>query len=249
MKKRSKIKDYLQFYFGGLSKEKIAIYICIPLSLIALTICAVLLISAERQGVEAENIYDVECYETETKKESYTYPSDSPYSLEFESLGNGLCAISGIGGFGETELKIPEKSPSGEKIVEIRSKAFYDCDNLETVIIPAGIEKIGAAAFRGCSSLIYVGVDMENECFSSVSGVLFTKDKGRLIFYPPKRSNDKYYLNPNVKKIDDYAFEEAKNISVIYYSKGTADFEKIEFGKGNDILLSLPITCNYTDGK
>lgn len=249
MKKISKIKDYIRFYFGRLSREKIAIYICIPLSLLALTVCAVLLITSDRRDLKKDDNVNSDIQKTQSERMTYTYSSNDPYSLEFESLGNGQCAVTGIGGFSEKDLKIPLKSPSGEKVVEIRAKAFYDCDVLESVTIHSQIERIGTGAFRECSSLIHIGVDMENECFSSVNGVLFSKDKSRLIYYPPKRVNNKYYLNPNVKKIDDYAFEEAKNISLIYYSKGTSEFEKIDFGKGNDLLQTLPITCNYADGK
>lgn len=249
MKKISKIKDYIRFYFGRMSREKIAIYICIPLSLLALSVCAVLLVMSDMRNSKKDDEVNVNQQETQTEKVTYTYASNNPYSLEFKSLGDGLCAVSGIGGFGEKDLKIPLKSPSGEKVVEISAKAFYDCDMIESITIHDQIERIGSGAFRECSSLIHIGVDMGNEYFSSANGVLFSKDKSRLIYYPPKRVNNKYYLNSSVKKIEDYAFEEAKNISLIYYPKGTSEFEKIDFGKGNEILQTLPITCNYADGK
>lgn len=249
MKKISDFKSLFSYHIKRLSKEKIAIFICIPLSLIALSICAILLLGADKSAPSDTDKVKDTVTQTERRKETYAYPSNSPYSLEFESLGDGLCAISGIGGFTEKELKIPKEGPNGEKIVAINEKAFYNCDTLESVFISASIEKIGAAAFRGCSSLAYVGVDMNNEHFCSVGGVLFSKGKSRLIFYPPNRGNDKYYLSEGIKQIDAFAFEGAKNLSVILYSKGTAEFEKIDIGKGNETLLKLPITCNYEDGK
>ena len=90
---------------------------------------------------------------------------------------------------------------------------------------------------------------MNNESFASTNGVLFSKNRTRLIYYPPNKADEKYYLNPNVKSIDDYAFENAKGIKVIVYPNSTTDFESISIGKCNEILRTLPITCNYTGGK
>ena len=242
MKKLSDIKIYVTSYFKNLNRERIAIFICIPLSLIALSICAVMLISLDKETFETQNNIT---YVTEPPTEKYTYPSNSPYSIEFESLHNGTCAISGIGNFNEKNLKIPQKSPSGDTVVEINSNAFENCTTLESITIPNTVKKIGTEAFRGCSSLIYIDVDINNDDFTSIGGVLFSKDKSRLIYYPPKKIGEKYYLNPNVKTIDNYAFENATNISVILYPKSTTEFEAISIGKGNDVLCTLPITCNY----
>lgn len=246
MKKLNDLKTYITSYFNNLSRERIAIFICIPTAVVALCICAAMLLLTENKTVEnAESEFLV----TEATEQKPIYPSNSPYSLEFESLGNGCCAISGIGNFEEKELKIPQKSPMGETITEIKANAFKNCELLEMITIPNTVEKIGTGAFKGCTSLIYIDVDMSNGNFSSVGGVLFSKNKNRLIFYPPNKADERYYLNPNVKSIDDYAFEDAKNIKSILYTKSTAEFESISIGKGNEILHDLPITCNYVGGK
>ena len=246
MKKITNVKIYIASYFQNLNREQIAIFICIPIAVVALTICAIILLTLEKKP---QRVLEDVVFVTEAATEKATYSPESPYSLEFESLNTGYCAISGIGNFNGNELKIPEKSPSGEVIVEIKAGAFKNCDTIESLQIPKTIERIGEGAFNGCTSLIYIDVDMDNESFTSISGVLFSKSRARLIFYPPKKAGEKYYLNPNVKSIDDYAFKDAKSLSVILYPKSTADFESISIGKGNDILHTLPITCNYTGGK
>ena len=241
MKKLTELKIYVTSYFNNLSRERIAIFICIPIAVVALCICAIMLLKTDNKNTEITEKIATE----EITEQIPLYPPDSPYSLEFESLGEGRCAILGIGNFEEKELKIPQKSPNGETIVEIRANAFKNCEFIEMISLPSTIEKIGDDAFKGCVSLIYIDVDMNNESFASVSGVLFSKNRNRLIFYPPNKADEKYYLTANVKTIDNYAFEDAKNLKVILYPKSTADFEAITIGKGNDILLSLPITCNY----
>ena len=246
MKKLTLVKNRTYFYFKNLSRERIAVFICIPLALVALSICAIMLVHSSEKNVD-EPIEAITFTEEATKK--ITYPPDSAYSLTYESLGNGECAVSGIGGFSNNELKIPQKSPEGETVVEIKSGAFDGCETLETISIPLTVTSIGNGAFRNCPSLIYIDVASNNENFTSISGVLFSKSKTRLIYYPPKKVGDKYYLNPNVKQIDDYAFENALGIKSINYPLGTAEFESISIGKGNDVFRALPITCNYTGGK
>lgn len=243
MKKIFDVKNYIDLYFKKLTREQIAIFICIPLALVALSVCAIMLLKADKKSYE---IPSDAIYVTESATEKRTYPPDSPYGIEFESFDNGSCAIVGIGSFTEKNLKIPQKSPYGEVVTEIKSTAFKNCDNLESITIPSTVQKIEEGAFKGCSSLIYIDVAMDNEYFTSISGVLFSKNKTRLIYYPANRAGDKYYLNPNVKTISDYAFEDAKNISAIFYPNNTSDFESISIGKGNDILHTLPITCNYS---
>ena len=242
MKMLTDVKIYIVSYFKNLSRERIAIFICIPLSLVALSICALMLLFSNQKTPKPP---DEAVFVTEAPTEKRTYPPDSPYGIKFESLGNGCCAVVGIGDFKGKELKIPHESPFGEPVIEISSNAFKNCDTIEAISIPSSVERIGDGAFRGCSSLAYIDVAIDNEVFTSLSGVLFSKSRTQLIFYPPSRADRKYYINPNVKVINDYAFEGAKNISVILYSKSTAEFESISIGKVNDILKALPITCNY----
>lgn len=246
MKDLTRIKIYVSSYFRNLSRERIAIFICIPISLVALLICAIMLLSLDKKAMQKPNVNNAV---TEAATEKITYSPENPYSLEYESLGNGCCAIVGIGSFNGKDLKIPQTNSRGETVTEIAPKAFSDCNTLESVFIPSTVEEIGNKAFRGCRSLIYIDVDMNNKSFTSISGVLFSKNRSRLIYYPAKRVGERYYLNANVRAIDDYAFEDAEDISVILYPNSTADFEAISIGKGNDILHTLPITCNYTGSK
>ena len=243
MKKMNDVKTHIISYFKNLSRERIAIFICIPLSLVALSISAVMLVRLNRFTPQIPNETVIA---TEAPTQSSSYPPDSPYGLCFEKLNNGKCAISGIGDFNDKELKIPRKSPNGELVVEIKANAFENCEMLESVTIPDTVEVIGKNAFSGCSSLIYIDVDIDNEAFTSLSGVLFSKSRTRLIYYPAGKTDEKYYLNPNVKAIDANAFEDAKRLTAILYPKSTADFEAITIGEGNEIIKALPITCNYT---
>lgn len=55
--------------------------------------------------------------------------------LEFESNGDGTCAIVGIGTCTDKELVIPEKSPAGDTVILIGEYAFYSLEDVDSVTL------------------------------------------------------------------------------------------------------------------
>ena len=92
-------------------------------------------------------------------------------------------------------------------VTAIGSSAFEGCYAIEQVNIPAGVTLIGSWAFDGCSSLAHINVAAGNTTFSSEEGVLFNKDKTRLIMYPVARPGETYTVPDGVTNILSYAFE------------------------------------------
>lgn len=231
------------------NKERLAMLICVPVTLIAIAVCFALLVG--RGGGEVSGKADATgaVYAPHDQITSSAPPSHDGQSLEYQSLGDGTCLVSGIGSVRKSELKIPEASPSGEKVIGIGGRAFDGCVGIVSVEIPEGVISIGAGAFRNCPSLVMISVDPDNENFSSHGGTLFSKDKTRLICCPAARIGSNYMLNPNVRVIEDYAFDGIINITRILYEKSTADFESIVIGTGNERFSALPITCNYLPSK
>ncbi len=239
-----KIKDII----SKLSKEKIIIGVCIFVASIAIILSALLLISATGEP-PAEEPQQTESETVRIETNRVTYPPDSPKSLAFESNGDGTCIVLSIGSYIGEELEIPEKSPSGDRVIGIASGAFEGCDQLMSIFIPYTVESIGEGAFKGCSSLVVISVDSYNGSFSSWGGILFSKNKSTLICYPANRAGNTYLLNPNVKSISNHAFYGVKNLTKINYEGSAADFAAIEIGEGNRILNDIPITCNYYSSK
>lgn len=115
----------------------------------------------------------------------------------------------------------------GKNVTTVGTYAFYGCSNLTKVKIGGKVERIGAAAFQQCGKLTSISipakvkkvgenafshsgienilVDAANTAFTSVDGVLFTKNKATLICYPSGRGGV-YTVPVGTKIIEDCAF-------------------------------------------
>jgi len=175
-----------------------------------------------------------------------TIPSTDVSGLLYRSNGDGSCTVMGMGTCIEQELTIPRKSPDGEIVIAIGERAFSECESLLSITLPACIQKIGNAAFMGCSSLVNIDVDRDNENFCSISGVLYSKNKSILLCYPSNRNGNKYLLNSNIEQVASYAFYGNRNLQHILYEKTVDSFRDIKINEGNSMLSTVTITCNYT---
>lgn len=79
-------------------------------------------------------------------------------------------------------------------------------------------------------SCSYIIVDSENPYFSSLDGVLFNKDKTKLILYPRGKENSEYEVPASVVYIDDYAFANNGNLRKVSFAEGSGSLAPVEFG-------------------
>ena len=54
--------------------------------------------------------------------------------FEFESNGDGTCTLKQIGACSDKDIVIPGKSPSGDKITKIAEHAFYNAEDIDSII-------------------------------------------------------------------------------------------------------------------
>ena len=93
-----------------------------------------------------------------------------------------------------------------DTIKSIEGGAFYCCYYLKEIEIPANVQTIGSDAFFRASSLRGIYVHPENSVFTDVSGVLYTSDKTKLVFFPEGLKLEKYVIPDGVVCIGDVAF-------------------------------------------
>ena len=150
-----------------------------------------------------------------------------------------------------------------DTVVSIGADAFYHCDDLQYVTIPASVTSIGENAFGSCYSLDSISVAENNTKFSSSNGVLFNKDKTKLIRTPTRIPTD--YTIPNgvvsveayafdrcrylksltipasVSNIGDGAFQGCDEITDVYYCGGAEQWAAVTIGTGNDSLTNATL--------
>lgn len=93
-----------------------------------------------------------------------------------------------------------------DSVRTIGSAAFFFCTDLESIEIPSSVTNIGTAAFSACTALQYVNVQKSNLIYISENGILFNRDKTKILCYPGGKAEDSYIIPSSVKEIDDCAF-------------------------------------------
>lgn len=99
---------------------------------------------------------------------------DFPDGLQ--SIGDhafGLCGLR--------EVRLPDS------LTSLGARAFEYCRGLSKAYLPAGLEEVGTGAFAHCTGMEELTLDPANEAFEFVDGVLFTRDRKRIVCYPASR--------------------------------------------------------------
>lgn len=142
-----------------------------------------------------------------------THAFSQCFSLQSVIIGLGLEEINSRTFFNCTSLK---NIIIGENVKVIRDYGFEDCFILTGITLPKGLEQLGTSAFSGCYDLKQINVDVENTYFTSIGGVLFSKDLKELVRFPPGIRGD-YTVPGHVDIIGAYAFDgsaDLKNIII-----------------------------------
>ncbi len=122
-----------------------------------------------------------------------------------------------------------------QTIQSIGDKAFYQCSSLHSIALPESLRRVGEYSFhrggfttlRLPASLIQAGkyafthlqdlvsfeVDSNNPCFSAENGVLYNKDKTKLLQYPMARTVPTFSVPSTVTEIGLYAFDACSNLT------------------------------------
>jgi hypothetical protein len=107
---------------------------------------------------------------------------------------------------------------------------------------------IAERLFAVCHGLTSISVHPDNTAYADINGVLFNKDKTRLIQYPAGRKDENYVIPDSVTTIDDCAFRCCNIISVTIPDSvteiGSGAFGECEFGEY--ALESLHIPASVT---
>jgi hypothetical protein len=105
-----------------------------------------------------------------------------------------------------------------ESLERIGAFSFCGCIALKNVRIPGKVSSIGNAAFGGCDALEKFDTDPSNPYFTVLDGVLFTKDKKKLVAFPCGNKTKHYTIPEGVEIIGEGSFLDAQIESIVFPS-------------------------------
>lgn len=103
----------------------------------------------------------------------------------------------------------------GESVEHIPAYLCYEMSNLPRIDIPANVKSVGEGAFAFCTRLTELNAAAGSPLYTSVDGVLFSKDKSSLIIFPAGKAATSYTVPSGVQTIEENAFYGCANLSSV----------------------------------
>ena len=142
-------------------------------------------------------------------------PEQTVETLQYQKIaGKEEYRVIGLGTVSDLEIVIPE-TYKGLPVTEIGESAFYDCDNLTSIVIGRGVTFIGVGAFTNRNTLTNITVDENNTAYKSIDGNLYTKDGKILIQYAIGKTATSFTIPSGVETIGTDAFFSCYNLTSV----------------------------------
>lgn len=102
---------------------------------------------------------------------------------QFKETDGGMMLYRYGGASTETEYTIPDEY-EGSPVVEVADFGLANSEYLTKITIGKNVSKVNDWSFTNCAKLKEFVVDPENEYFTTIDGILYTKDLTELVSYP-----------------------------------------------------------------
>ena len=150
------------------------------------------------------------------------------------SIGNGAFEDC----VGLTSITIPNS------VTSIGNGAFVGCSGLTSVTIPNSVTSIGERVLVGCTGLTEIQVETGNQNYTSVDGVLFTKDMKTIVAYPGGKKGA-YAIPNSVTIIKKHTFQACTGLTSITIPNSVTFIEEFAFAYCRG-LTSVTIPSSVT---
>jgi len=165
-------------------------------------------------------------------------------SIKYVPVQGGLALKKYNGTSEDWRLAIPDmagdEGGEAQPVVALAEFAIANAAYLEELYIGANVKEIHPWALTNCLALSRVDVDPANEYFTSLDGVLYSRDMTKLILFPNMRG-ERYTIPNSVVVIAENAFYKCKNLLEIRFASGLREIEERAFFRCSGLTsLALP---------
>ena len=116
-----------------------------------------------------------------------------------------------------------------DSVISIGERAFCDCWNLTNITIPNSVTYIGDNALLACTSFSAINVAVDNSAYIEQDGILYNKNKTKLISYPAGKSTPSFIIPNSVTAIGERAFSGCKNLTSITIPNSVTSIGNVPF--------------------
>lgn len=180
--------------------------------------------------------------------------TDSKLDYEIE---NGEAIITGYtDSTVRTEIEVPDEI-DGCPVTEIADFGLFNAESLTKITIGKNVKEIGTWSMTNNQRLQEFVVDEENEYFTSVDGILFTKDMKTLVYYPPAKdiefnkygeaqNTTQYVIPDGVETIRSKAFYKCYYVDSIEIPDSVKSIEEKAFHRTSALKnVDLPSSLEF----
>ena len=128
----------------------------------------------------------------------------------------------------------------GKNVEKIYDYVFYQT-NITGITLPEKLNYISGIAFLGNCVIKNINVDSNNANFSSNNGIVFSKDKKKIVLYPQGKTEKAYTIPSTVEEICDSAFSYAQ-VESITIPSSVKKFGNYVFSSTNITSIIIPST-------
>ena len=127
-----------------------------------------------------------------------------------------------------------------DKCVKSIGRKAFEGINVEKIVIPESVVEIDGDAFFQTSVLKEINVDKNNGKYTSIDGVLYSRDINMLIKYPQGKKDTMYYFEDEAQIVCRKAFSGCIYLSSVTFSSNIKEIgpHAFEFCEGmNSVIL------------
>lgn len=137
--------------------------------------------------------------------------------LETIVIGNSVTAIQSATFSGCASLF---SITLGDAVEVIETNAFYKCNELKSITFPKNVNSIHNQAFFVAENVEEINVDSDNQTYSSIDGVLYSKDQTILYRFPVAKQIPSFVVPSTVEVIEQWAFEYCYDLEEVILNDG-----------------------------